>query len=52
MAYDELTRAGLERFGFDDPYDPAYIFQPIGTQRGCSSLGPFANTMRQLVGTQ
>ena len=29
MTYDELTQAGLERFGFDDPYDPAYIYRSI-----------------------
>ena len=29
MPYDELTRADLERFGDDDPYDPAYIYRSI-----------------------
>ena len=29
MAYDELTQADLERFGFDDPYDPAFIYRSI-----------------------
>ena len=29
MTFDELTRADLERFGFDDPYDPAYIYRSI-----------------------
>jgi len=27
MPYDELTRAVLERFGGDDPHDPAYIYR-------------------------
>ena len=29
MSYDEQTQADLERFGFDDPYDPAYIYRSI-----------------------
>lgn len=29
MPYDEKTQADLERFGFDDPYDPAYIYRSI-----------------------
>ena len=29
MSYDEQTLADLERFGGDDPYDPAYIYRSI-----------------------
>ena len=43
MAYDELTRADLERFGFDDPYDPAYIYRSIfgSKMEGHHQVWPF-----------
>ena len=43
MAYDDLTKASLERFGFDDPYDPAYIYRSIfgSKMKGHRQVWPF-----------